>query len=129
MSATDFQRASRLYRAFREEPVSRARRVSIRLPKAVARMGVLEFVGYMTTHGGKPALYIHHFAPGSRPVMYASGRRNQLMLYGGRYTVTGRGITDLNPRGRAIDYTPRYVTVTREKWERMQNLTRRGRRK
>lgn len=126
---SDLQRAARLYRSFRDEPVKRARRVSIHLPKAVARMGVLEFVGYMTTHAGKPALYIHHFAPGSRPVLYASGRRNQILLYAGRYTVTGRGITDLSAQGRIVDYTPRYVTVTREKWERMQNLTRRVRRK
>ena len=79
-------------------------------------MGVLEFVGYMTTHAGKPALYVHHFAPGSRPALYAGVSRNQLALYGGRYWVTGRGITDLDARGREVDYTPRYVTVKRSEW-------------
>lgn len=86
----------------------------VQLPRAVARMGPVEFIGYMTTHKGKSALYIHHFAPGSRPLMYAGPRRNQLYLIGGRFKVTARGITDMNARGRTIDYTPRF-DVTRVK--------------
>jgi hypothetical protein len=76
-------------------------------------MGVCEFIGYMTTHQGRPALYVHHFAPGSRPAMYAGTRRNELYLVGGRFHVTGRGITDLDARGREIDYTPRYDVKAR----------------
>lgn len=125
MPSDGLQRAARLYRSFREQPVRRVREVSIQLPAAVARMGLLEFVGYMTTHAGTPALYVHYFAPGSRPVLYASGGRNQLMLYGGRFKVTGRGITDLDSRGKVIDYTPRYVTVERGEWERMKKLANR----
>lgn len=124
---SDLRRAAQLYRDFREAAPKRARRVSIATPKALARMGVLEFVGYMTTHAGKPALYVHHFAPGSRPSLYAGARRNQLALYGGRFTVTGRGITDLDARGREVDYTPPYVTITRTQWLRFQALARRGR--
>lgn len=124
--SSDLRRAVKLYRDFREAAPKHARRVSVATPGALARLGVLEFVGYMTTHAGKPALYVHHFAPGSRPAIYAGSLRNQLALYGGRFTVTGRGITDLDPRGRPVDYTPRYVTVDRDEWLKLQALARRG---
>jgi hypothetical protein len=117
---SDLRRAIKLYRDFREAAPRQARRVTVAAPKALARMGVLEFVGYMTTHAGKPALYVHHFAPGSRPALYAGSRRNQLALFGGRFTVTGRGITDLDHAGRVVDYAPRYVTVERAEWLRFQ---------
>ncbi len=137
MTDSDMSRAARLYKAFREESVKRARRVSVSLPKAVAKMGTAEFIGYWTTHHGKPALYVHHWAPGSRPDIYANTGRGQLYLFGGRYTATGRGITDLDAHGRVVDYTPPYVVVERAEWEEYQrsdvyrrkhNLTKRRRR-
>lgn len=124
----EFRRAVKLYRDFREADPRTARRVKFAAPKALARMGVLEFVGYMTTHAGKPALYVHHFAPGSRPALYAGVSRNGLALYGGRYWVTGRGITDLDALGREVDYTPQFVTVKRSEWLALQRAAgRRGR--
>ena len=104
----ELQRAIRLYRAFREANPARVRRVSVDLPKAVARVGLVEFIGYMTTHKGKVHLYVHDFAPGSRPSIYAGTRRNQLYLFGGRFKVTARGITDMDAMGRVVDYRPRY---------------------
>lgn len=111
----DLRRATKLYKAFRETAPRNTRRVTVRVPKgkALARMGVCEFIGYMTTHQGRPALYVHHFAPGSRPAMYAGTSRNELYLVGGRFHVTGRGITDLDARGREIDYKPRYDVKAR----------------
>lgn len=108
LATDELQRAARLYRAFREAPPQRARSVRVDLPKAVARIGTVEFIGYMTTHGGKVSLYVHDFAPGSRPALYAGTRRNQLYMFGGRFKVTARGITDLDARGRITDYSPRY---------------------
>ncbi len=113
--STDEVAARKLYTAFRETPVRFTRRVTVRAPKgkALARMGVVEFIGYMTTHKGQPALYVHHWAPGSRPALYAGTRRNELYLVGGRYHVTGLGITDLDASGRKTDYTPRYNVYVR----------------
>jgi hypothetical protein len=105
---SDLTRALRIYRAFREQEPKRASYYRLKLPKAVARMGPCEFIGYMTTHNGKSALYVHEFAPGSRPLLYAGPKHQQLLFIGGRYHVTGRGITDLDPRGRVIDYPRRY---------------------
>jgi hypothetical protein len=128
MSA-ELRRTMQLYRKFREADPRYARRVTVKLPKALARMGPCEFVGYMTTHRGKAALYVHYFSPGSRPVLYAGTGRNALYMMGGRFHVTGRGITDLDARGRETDCTPRYLTITRAEWLKLQNLTRRGSRR
>lgn len=77
-------------------------------------MGHVEFIGYVTTHRGKTHLYIHEFAPGSRPLMTAGPHRNQLLLIGGRYRVTSRGIVDLDARGRPVKEGPsRYKVLTR----------------
>ena len=113
---TDLTNAARLYRAFREEEPRRAR-LSAPLPKAVAKMGTAEFLGYLTTHAGKVVLYVHYFAPGSRPEVCAPGsRRNQLFLFGGRFKVTGRGITDLDSRGRVVEFrTSPWIVV--ERWK------------
>lgn len=108
MSARDLNGARSLYRAFREEEPKKPRRIAIDVPKVVAVMGPCEFVGYATTHRGKVTLYIHEFAPGSRPLLCAGPRRNQLFLVGGRFKVTGRGITDLSPEGRTVHAVRRY---------------------
>ena len=63
----------------------------------------------MTSHRRKVVLYVHDFAPGSRPTIFAGAGRNQLYLFDGRFKVTARGITDLDARGREIDYSPRYL--------------------
>jgi len=103
--------AARLYRRFREAPARRARRVTVDIPKAVAVMGTVEFVGYMTTHQGKTHLYIHEFAAGSRPSFCAGPGRNQAFLIGGRYRVTERGIVDYGPSGKPVHARRRYKVV------------------
>jgi hypothetical protein len=107
----DAHRAVKLFRDFREEAPGRARTVRVERPRAVAVMGSCEFIGYVTTHGGRSHLYIHEFAPGSRPLMTAGAKRNQLVLVGGRYRVTERGIVDLDARGRAVHARARYKVV------------------
>lgn len=126
----DLRKSIRGYKAFREAAPRRALRFDPKLPKAVWRMGVCEFIGYMTTHQGEPALYVHEFAPGSRPVLYAGPHRGQLYLFGGRFIVNAHGITDLDPDGRITEAPRRYHT------ERMHNpprsrsrLTRRPKRR
>lgn len=115
----DLHAARSLYQSFREEPPRRTRQMQIDVPGVAAIIGTVEFVGYVTTHGGKTALYIHEFAPGSRPLMVAGKRRGQLFFVGGRFQVTSRGITDLNLSGRPIDATPRYEV-------RLKNVPRRS---
>lgn len=98
-----FRNAFQLYRDFREDTPQRAKRVNVRIPKTVMHMGDVEYIGYRTTHGRKVVHYHHDFAAGSRPVLAAGPGRNELLLVGGRYHVTDRGIVDLDARGREID--------------------------
>ena len=104
----DIRSSAALYRGFREEPPQRARQVEFKVPHSVAVMGQVEFIGYMTTHAGKIYLYVHQFAPGSRPVLGAGKGRNQAFLIGGRYRVTDRGIVDYGPGGREVRSRDRY---------------------
>lgn len=104
----DIRSSAALYEEFREEPPERARRVDFRVPHAVAVMGLVEFIGYMTTHAGKTHLYVHQFAPGSRPILGAGKGKNAAYLIGGRYRVTDRGIVDFGPGGREVRARDRY---------------------
>lgn len=104
----DAKRAAKLYRGFREDEPRRTKAVRVTLPRAVAVMGRAEFIGYMTSHRGKTALYIHEFAPGSRPMLCAGTGVGQLYLLGGRFKVTELGITDLDRRGRIVHAKRRY---------------------
>jgi hypothetical protein len=107
-SRRDIRSSAALYKGFREEPPKRARRVNLTIPDAVAVMGQVEFIGYMTTHAGKTHLYVHQFAPGSRPTFAAGTGRNQAFLIGGRYRVTDRGIVDFGPGGGEVRTRDRY---------------------
>jgi hypothetical protein len=104
----DVKRAVQLFRSFREEAPTDVKTLNLHVPKAVAHIGTCEFVGYVTTHKGHPALYVHYFAPGSRPAMYGNTGRCEVYFLGGRYTLTAGGFTDLNRQGKIVDYKPRF---------------------
>jgi hypothetical protein len=95
------QRAKKFYQNFREREPTRARKIRIRLPAAVAVMGYVEAIMYFTTHGTKSVRYKHKFAAGSRPLLTTDGKA--LYLIGGRYHVTERGIVDLTKGGKEIE--------------------------
>jgi hypothetical protein len=95
--------AIELVRGFREKEPRRMIKLDVDIPRAVAIMGPLEFVGYRTTHGRRSVLYRHDFAAGSRPFLCSGPHENQLFVLGGRYHVTERGIVDLSASGLEID--------------------------
>jgi hypothetical protein len=105
---SDKKNAAKLYQSFREAKPSRVRSIRIEIPKAVAVMGTVEFIGYVTTHGGKTHLYIHEFAGGSRPYFCAGGKGRKIFIVGGRYRVTERGIVDYGPTGKETHAKRRY---------------------
>jgi len=96
----DLARAAELYREFREDEPHAVGELDVSLPDTVAEVGICQFIGYVTTHAGVATPYIHGFAPGSRPHLYSSGRKNELFLFGGRFKMTARGIVDFDARGR-----------------------------
>jgi hypothetical protein len=96
------KKTKKLYEDFRETSVRRARKIRVKLPRAVAVMGYCEAILYSTTHNGVAKLYKHKFAKGSRALLCAGPGKSQLYLIGGRFHVTERGIVDLTPSGREI---------------------------
>lgn len=92
-----------LFESFRERKPQRMGTLRFKVPKAVACMGYVEGVDYRTTHGKKLTLYHHDFAPGSRPLLCVSADGKQLLLVGGRYQWTARGIVDKDAKGRDVE--------------------------
>jgi len=125
---TDLTRAVSLYKRWHHEAPRATGRFTLKPPRALARVGVVEFIGYLTHHRGKLVFYYHEFAPGSRPVMYANTKLNQFYLLKGRFKMTDRGITDLDANGRALDPPQRYkvVPASRALNPRRPNLTQRA---
>ena len=79
--------------------------VNFEVPQAVAVIGHVDEILYTTTHNGKAVSYRHPFQAGSRPLMAVSGNGAQLLLLGGRYKFTARGIVDRDARGKLV-YEP-----------------------
>lgn len=94
--------AINLYRDFREKEPKRIRVVDFDLPQAVMVIGHVDEILYTTTHGRKTVHYRHPFQEGSRPLLCASSDGKQLLLLGGRYKFTDRGIVDRDADGNLV---------------------------
>lgn len=92
-----------LYKSFRDMPPKKARRVRFSPPKVLTVLGIVDFIGYTTTHGSKAVPYKHTFHPGSKPLLCADARSGKIFFVGGRYKFTGRGIVDLDVKRREIE--------------------------
>lgn len=99
----EMRRAAELYKGFRERVPQRIKKIGIQVPRVAVDIGQVEYIGYRTTHGRKLTLYQHDFAAGSRPLLCVSPDGKQLLLIGGRYRFTERGIVDRDLSGREID--------------------------
>jgi len=97
------QRAAKLFRGFRLRNPREVEGVDLELPRAVIVMGELRAVEYDMPRGSRKVFYRHEFARDSRPELAAGPDRCQLVLIGGNYRVTHRGIVDLTPSGRERD--------------------------
>jgi hypothetical protein len=64
------------------------------LPKAVVVIGPCDFIGYTVQRDGKTEKYIHHFASKDKPAFCVSPDGKQILLIGGDYDFTERGIVD-----------------------------------
>lgn len=57
-------------------------------------LGPIERISYIATRDGETAIYEHEFKESSRPLLVASTDGDQLVIVGGQYQVTERGIVD-----------------------------------
>lgn len=69
-------------------------------PRVALVVGFCDGVLYTTVRDGKQERYIHEFAKRDRPMLLASPDGKQLMLYGGNYRFTERGIVDRSDKSR-----------------------------
>ena len=71
------------------------------IPRAALAVGRLVMVGYESSRDGEPAIYVHRFGKSSRPLLAASHDGKQLLILGGGFRFTERGIVDNKiPRNR-----------------------------
>lgn len=94
--------AIKLYTDFREKVPKLIRVVDFDPPQAVMVIGYVDEIRYTTTHGKKVVSYYHPFQEGSRPLLTASANGKQLLLLGGRYKFTDRGIVDRDAAGNLV---------------------------
>jgi hypothetical protein len=99
----EVKQAIELFSSFRERKPTRIGRAVLKVPTVVACMGYVEGIDYRTTHGKKTELYHHDFAAGSRPLLCVSSDGRQVLLVGGRYKWTERGIVDRDHKDREIE--------------------------
>lgn len=64
------------------------------VPRVAWVLGELEEVLYNTRRDGKRERYLHTFKSSARPMLAVNAESGQLILFGGDYRVTERGITD-----------------------------------
>jgi len=64
------------------------------IPDAVAVIGTLDAVEYTTVREGKTELYRHKFRAKDRPLLCVSPDRRQILIVGGGFQFTDRGIVD-----------------------------------
>ena len=96
-------RAVKLYTGFRESKPKRAKAVTMDYPRVVVVMGFVDAISYTAIIRGHTRRYKHTFAKGSKPMLTTGTGTNQLVLVGGRYHVTDRGIVDLTPDYHEIE--------------------------
>jgi hypothetical protein len=94
-TARDLQRAAALYEDFtghRAKVVAKVKKP--RYPDAVLVVGDCDGILYTTVRDGKVERYIHEFKKDSRPLFCVSPDGKTLILLGGAYSFTDRGIVD-----------------------------------
>lgn len=95
IAASRVRQGARLFKSFRLEEIEQLTDVDIPdAPDVGVVVGMLDSVEYTTRRAGKVEHYRHEFAEKSRPLLVASADGKQLIVVGGRYKFTDRGIVD-----------------------------------
>lgn len=116
--AREVRRTAKLFRGFRLRGPRSVEGVQFDLPTAVITMGDVRGIAYEMPRGGRHVLYWHEFAKGSEPTITAGPDRCGLVLIGGNYRVTERGIVDYTASGREAPHAKTLELVMRERRKR-----------
>ncbi len=99
--SADIRRAASLYERFSGHEAEAVGRIKIKpLPKVAVLVGDLDFVGYTTIRDGVKEKYIHRFAAKDRPSLCVTPDGKTILVIGGNYTFTERGIVDRSDKSR-----------------------------
>jgi hypothetical protein len=91
----ELKAASKLYSDFTGNDEPEVVPVKVRsLPKTALAVGTILGVIYETVRDGEKERYIHQFKARSRPLFAVSHDGKQLLMLGGAYDFTDRGIVD-----------------------------------
>lgn len=88
------EKAARRFTRFTGHSADHLESVDFQIPRAVAVIGECDGILYTTVRDGVQESYIHEFKGEARPLLCASEDGTQLLLVGGRYKFTERGIVD-----------------------------------
>jgi hypothetical protein len=89
------RQAAELFEAFTGDEAEHSERITVPpLPKAATFVGLCDGVLYTAVRDGQRQRFIHRFRLKDRPVLACSPDGRQLLLLGGSYEFTDRGIVD-----------------------------------
>lgn len=95
----EFDRARRLYGDFSGHEAEPLARVAWpKRPKVAFVVGYCDGILYSTVRDGEPEKYIHRFKKSDRPLLVVDPDGTQLILLGGAFKLTERGIVDLTSK-------------------------------
>lgn len=94
VSRRQLAQAARLFEGFRERDVGRLKTHRVRVPDVAVAIGKLTAAEYVTTHGAKRVRYRHEFKPHAAPELLVTPDGRQLLILGGKFRFTARGIVD-----------------------------------
>ena len=93
------EQAADLYERFSGHEAEEIGTVSVpQMPEVGVAIGEIAFIGYDTVRDGVAEKYIHRFHKADRPLFVVSPDGRMLLLVGGRYRFTERGIVDRHDR-------------------------------
>lgn len=89
------KQAAKLFEDFTGEPANDPVEIAIpEMPKTALAIGKVLGIMYETVRDGVKESYQHKFKSSSRPLMVVSSDGKQVLMLGGAYTFTDRGIVD-----------------------------------
>lgn len=94
MPPSSVKQAAELYRDFSGHDAEYFDNVPIEWPKTALTIGQCDGIMYETVRDGAIEHYVHKFKKSARPILGASHDGTQLVLIGGDFTFTERGIVD-----------------------------------
>jgi len=91
----EIKRATQLFTEFRGAQPVEVRRVAVSpLPRVALTVGELLGIMYRTERDSRMENYLHRFRKSARPILAVSPDGRTLLILGGDYRVTDRGIED-----------------------------------